>query len=202
MIGILCLGAALATAPPAPAREAIDAGTRVRLTFERDVDPLAPGRSGARTRRAGRVVAVSERTVTVAFDGHSRPVEFDKALVAALERSLGGRSRGKSIGRGAGIGLLAGVASGALIGLASGDDQCDEDAYLSFCNLSFSAGDKAAIYGILLGAAGTFGGAVVGATRGGERWERGATVFANDRVGVHLVPAGRRGAGIRVAVGF
>ena len=43
MIGILCLGAALATAPSAPAPEAIDPGTRVRLTFEGNADPIAPG---------------------------------------------------------------------------------------------------------------------------------------------------------------
>lgn len=201
MIGILCLGAALATAPSVPAREAIDPGSRVRLTFERDADPLGSGGRSARTRRAGTVVAVGDRTVTVAFDGHSRPVEFDKASVAALERSLGGRSRGKGAGRGAGIGLLAGAASGILVGLVSGDDPCDRDQFLG-CFLAFSAGEKAVMYGIALGSVGTIGGAVAGAARSGERWERGATVFANDRVGVHLVPAGRRGAGIRVAVGF
>ena len=203
MIGILCVAAALATAPSAPAPEAIDPGTRVRLTFEGDADPLAPGRSRARTRRAGRVIAVGDRTVTVAFDGHSRPVEFDQASVAGLERSLGGRPRGKGALRGAGIGLVAGVASGVLIGMASGDDQCNEDTdYLNFCNLAFSAGEKALIYGVGLGAVGTFGGAVAGASWSSERWERGATVFANGRVGVHVVPAGRRGAGVAVSLGF
>jgi len=201
MIGILCLGAALATAPRAPALEAIDPGTRVRLTFALDADPLAPGRARGETRRAGRVVAVGERTLTVAFDGHSRPVEFDKAAVLALERSLGGRSRGKGAGRGAGMGLVAGAATGVIVGLVSGDDPCHRDQFLG-CFLAFSAGEKAAMYGIALGAVGTIGGAVVGASRNGERWERGATVFANDRVGIHLVPAGHRGAGIRVAVGF
>jgi hypothetical protein len=203
MIGILCLGVALATAPAAPGTEAIDPGTRVRLTFEGDADPLLPGRSRARTRRVGRVIAVGDRTVTVAFDGHSRPVEFDQASIAGLERSLGGRPRGKGIARGAGIGLLAGVAGGVLIGLASGDDQCNRDMdVFNFCNLAFSAGEKAAIYGIALGAVGTIGGVVVGASRSSERWERGVTMFANPRVGVHLVPAGLRGAGMAVSLRF
>jgi hypothetical protein len=192
MIGILCLGAALATAPSAQAPEAIGSGTRVRLTFAPQADPLAPGRTGAATRRAGRVVAVGDRTLTVAFDGHSRPVEFDQASIIGLERSLGGRR--KPALRGAGIGLLAGVASGALIGVASGDDEP------SF--VYFTAGQKAAIYGIGLGVVGALGGAVVGASRGGERWERGATVFASGRVGVHVVPAGHRGAGMAVSLGF
>jgi hypothetical protein len=194
MIGILCLGAALATAPAAPGTEAIDPGTRVRLTFEGDADPLAPGRGGARTRRVGRVIVVGDRTVTVAFDGHSRPVEFDQASIAGLERSLGGRPRGKGAARGAGIGLLAGVAGGVLIGIASGDDERGL--------VAFSAGEKAAIYGIGLGALGTIGGAIVGASRSTERWERGAPVFAKGRVGVHVVPAGRRGAGMAVSLGF
>ena len=90
MIGILCLGAALAAAPAAP-EQVIDTGTRVRLTFEGDADPVAPRPGSPRTRRAGTVVAVGDRTLTVAFDGHSRPVEFDKASVAGLERGLGGR---------------------------------------------------------------------------------------------------------------
>lgn len=203
MIGTLCLGAALAIAPAAPGTEAIDPGTRVRLTFEGDADPLGPGRSGARTRRVGRVITVGDRTVTVAFDGHSRPVEFDQASIAGLERSLGGRPRGKGALRGAGIGLVAGVASGVLIGMASGDDSCNEDTdYFNFCNLAFSAGEKALIYGVALGGVGTIGGAIVGASTGSERWERGATVFAKGRVGVHVVRAGRRGAGVAVSLGF
>ena len=193
MIETLVLATALAAAPSPPTSEAIGSGTRVRLTFAGDADPLTPRRNGAKTRRTGTVMAVGDRMVTVAFDGHSRPVEFDKASVIGLERSLGGRSRGKGAGRGAGLGLLAGAASGILIGVASGDDQSGF--------LAFTAGEKAAIYGIVLGAVGTIGGAVVGASVSGERWERGATVFASERVGVHVVPAGR-GAGIAVSLGF
>jgi hypothetical protein len=201
MIGMLCLGVALATGPSAPAPEANGPGTRVRLTFARDADPLEPGRKGAGARRAGRVVHVGDRTVTMAFDGHAREVEVETASVVRLERSLGRRSRGKSAGRGAGIGLLAGVAGGVLVGLASGDDPCHRDQFLG-CFLAFSAGEKAAMYGIALGAVGTIGGAVAGASRTGERWERGATVFADEHIGVHIVPAGRRGAGVAVSLGF
>ena len=86
------------------------------------------------------------------------------------------------------------MTGGILIGLASGDDETGL--------LAFSAGEKALIYGVGLGAVGTFGGAVAGASWSSERWERGATVFANGRVGVHVVPAGRRGAGLAVSVGF
>jgi hypothetical protein len=201
MIAILCLGAVLATVPSAPEPQAIDAGTRVRFTFEGDADPLTPGRSERRTRRAGKVIAVGARTLTVAFDNHSRPVEFDKGSVVALERSLGERSRGERVGRGAVMGLLAGAATGIAIGLASGDDECDEDAYLNFCNLAFSASEKATIYGVALGVVGTVGGAVVGSGRG-ERWERTTTLFVNKRVGVHVIAAGQRGGRIAVSLGF
>jgi hypothetical protein len=199
MIGILCLGVALATAPAAPAPAApapaaIGSGTRVRLTFAPQADPLAPGRQGASTQRVGRVVAVGERTITMAFDGRSRPVEFDRASIIRVERSLGGRPRAKGVGRGLGIGLMVGVASGALIGVASGDD---EGGFINF-----SAGDKAAICGIGLGVVGALGGAVVGAMGSGERWERGAPVFASGPVGVHVVPAGGRGAGMALSLRF
>jgi len=193
MIGILCLGAALAAAPAAPAPAAIDPGTRVRLAFARDADPITPGRARG-TRRAGRVVEVGDRTFTVAFDGHPRPVEVEKASVLRLERSLGRRSRGQSALRAAGIGLLGGAVIGALVGLASGDDEC--------CFLNFSAGEKAVLYGTALGTIGTVGGALAGASSPSESWEPGAMVFGSSRVGVHLVPAGRRGAGMAVSLGF
>jgi hypothetical protein len=200
MIGILCLGAALAAAPTVPGYAVIDPGTRVRLTFQRDADPLASSRPDAGSPRAGRVVDVGDRTFTVDFDGHPRPVEVDKASVLRLERSLGRRSRGQSALRAAGIGLLAGAVTGAVVGLASGDDQCNPN--YSFCLFVFSAGEKAAFYGITLGTIGTLGGAVAGAASPSESWEPGAMVFGSPRVGVHLVPAGRRGAGVAVSLGF
>jgi len=196
MIGILCLGAALAAAPSAPGHAVIEPGTRVRLTFQRDADPLASSRADDGLRRAGRVVDVSDRTFTVAFDGHPRPVEVDKASVVRLERSLGRRSRGQSAVRAAGIGLLAGAVTGGVVGLASGDDSC------TGCFFEFSAGEKAAFYGITLGTIGTLVGAVAGASSPSESWEPGTMVFGSSRVGVHLVPAGRRGAGVAVSLGF
>lgn len=212
MLGILCLGAVLATAtvlPPVdgdPAIEPVAPGTRVRLTFARNADPLAPGHKGSGPRREGKIIDVGDRTLTMAFDGYPGPIEVETTSVLRLERSLGRRPRGKAALRGAGIGLLAGVTSGVLLGFASGDDRCphpeDPRSVNCFFFFGFSAGDKAAMYGIALGTLGTIGGAVVGAARSGERWERGATVFANERVGVRVLPAGRGGAGISVSVGF
>ncbi len=75
-------------------------------------------------------------------------VEKNREIVAV---QVSGKSY---ILRGAGIGLLAGIASGGSIGLASGNDPPGF--------LSMTAGDKAAIGGVLLGGVGLIVGTIAG----------------------------------------
>ncbi len=75
------------------------------------------------------------------------------------------RKKGK-IGKGAGIGALTGIATGALIGFVSGDDPDEiiDGGWLfgTYSSHGTSAGEKAAIWGVSLGAAGSIVGAVLG----------------------------------------
>ena len=72
-------------------------------------------------------------------------------------------ARGALEGLGIGGGIGAGI--GILAGLASGDDECSNEDE-GGCFLSFSAGDKAMIFGVLLGGLGGFVGLIVGAMKG------------------------------------
>ena len=71
-----------------------------------------------------------------------------------------GRGALEGIGIGGGIGILIGAGAG----LASGDDECGDESH--GCFLEFSAGEKAVIFGILLGGVGGVIGLVVGAAKG------------------------------------
>jgi hypothetical protein len=64
-----------------------------------------------------------------------------------------------STGRGMWIGALSGAGIGVIGGLASGDDRSNSN---SWCIPCFSAGEKAAVFGILSGLAGFGVGTVVG----------------------------------------
>lgn len=90
---------------------------------------------------------------------------------------------GRGALEGLGIGGGIGVGVGVLAGLASGDDECDsETSDHGGCWFSFSAGDKAMIFGVLLGGLGGFLGLVVGAMKGStiiyEQPSSGLTVRA------------------------
>jgi hypothetical protein len=74
------------------------------------------------------------------------------------------RSRGAAALRGSAIGLLAGAATGAVIGFLDGDDP--RNAFIQF-----SAGEKAALGGILLGAGGAAAGMLIGLAAPGQHWE-------------------------------
>jgi hypothetical protein len=64
---------------------------------------------------------------------------------------------------GLGIGSLIGLVGGAVIGFADGDDECDPNQE---CFLAFTAGEKAAITGVVFGGFGALIGLVAGALRG------------------------------------
>lgn len=79
--------------------------------------------------------------------------------IVRIEETSHGLGAAQGFGIGAGIGVL----TGAVIGLSSGDDECNDD---QFCIFEFSAGEKAVIAGIALGGLGGLIGLVVGAAKG------------------------------------
>lgn len=85
--------------------------------------------------------------------------------VSDLRVLRGPRSAGAGALRGAGYGLLVGGGAGVAIGLMSGDDPPDQW-------FAFTAEEKAAMMGVLLGAGGAVIGALIGVSAPGERWER------------------------------
>jgi len=72
-------------------------------------------------------------------------------------------SHGRGAVEGLGIGGGVGVLTGAVIGLASGDDACEPG---QDCVFAFSAGEKAVLGGVVLGAIGGGLGLIVGAMKG------------------------------------
>jgi hypothetical protein len=76
----------------------------------------------------------------------------------------GRRSGGRGFLRGAGFGLGVGAVTGGIIGFASGSDAPGI--------LSFTASEKAAMMGIVLGGGGVVVGGLVGALAPGDDWER------------------------------
>jgi hypothetical protein len=92
--------------------------------------------------------------------------------------------RGRGALDGALIGGLTGIAFGAVLGFAEGDDQCGD-----ICILRFSAEDKAALLGGMLGIVGGGAGAIVGAIAG----SRDVYVFGDSRE-VRITPNGPRGS--------
>lgn len=71
--------------------------------------------------------------------------------------------RGRGALEGLGLGIVIAGGTGALIGLASGDDECDPDRE---CFLAFTAGEKAVITGVVFGSLGGLLGLLVGVAFG------------------------------------
>lgn len=99
------------------------------------------------------------------------------------------QSRGAGAGRGALVGGAIGAGLGALIGFGSGNDEPGL--------LAFSAGDKAVLFGAVLGLAGAGIGSVAGAATGGQRWE---PVALHGGVGVMRMRGGAMA--VTYSVGF
>jgi hypothetical protein len=116
---------------------------------------------GARGRFA--VDEVSPDTLTLR-DPTGIVVRVPMTSVQKLSISRGRRSAGSAALRSAGIGFAFGAVTGATIGLVSGDDPPGG-------LITFSAGDKAMIAGVLLGGSGALLGGVIGLLAPGERWE-------------------------------
>jgi hypothetical protein len=98
---------------------------------------------------------------------------------------------GRGLLEGFGVGLLGGAAVGIALGLASGDDTCAPE---SFCLFQFTAGEKAALGGIVLGTVGLALGGVIGAIAGSRDFHERNTAYV-PRVTATLAP-GHAGGGL------
>jgi hypothetical protein len=142
----------------------------------------------------GQVVSAEDGTLVISLEGKAVEVTIPRAAVVQLDVSLG---RSKRSGRGVSAlgGMAIGGAAGMVVGLASGDDKCSPGEW---CLLTFSATDKAVMYGVPLAVLGGIIGALTGGGKG-ERWER-VQSSSSSKAKVTVRPLGRMG--LSVSVGF
>lgn len=116
----------------------------------------------------GEITSWTEDSVVLAL--HRSPTLRVLAVesIVRLDVSRGQRTRGMGALRKGAAGLVVGGLTGVVLGLATGGDAAE-------CSwVCFSAEDYAMIYGIMLGAPSALIGAVIGANRPGEAWQRHA----------------------------
>ena len=98
-----------------------------------------------------------------------------------------------SFPKGMGLGLAIGAGGGVLMGLASGDDPSNQF-------IAFSAGQKAAALGVLLGGTGAVIGLIAGASSWRDVWEPTEPAASAHR-DVTVVPfTTERGTGLRLGL--
>ncbi|MEJ7601696.1 MAG: hypothetical protein WKG01_27590 [Kofleriaceae bacterium] len=93
---------------------------------------------------------------------------------------------------GLGLGLAIGAGFGAVLGLASGDDQCERECYIAF-----TAGEKAVVGAIVFGTLGSGIGLIVGAIRG----SRSVYSFGRGHE-LHITPSGPPGSVVGATLAF
>jgi hypothetical protein len=106
---------------------------------------------------SGTHAARAERSAAglVVRTGSGQPIAWSE--IRAFEEV----SHGRGLLHGMGLGALIGAGTGIVVGLSSGDDECQD-----WCLVAFSAEEKAAYYALGLGGIGLIGGAVVGLLMG------------------------------------
>lgn len=156
---VLCAVLVLGTFSSAAAQEAsVATGSRVRLWTEVNEKGRPAG-----PRTMGQIAAWNSDSLILNPVGAGNRRSIPITSVSRMDVSRGQRSMGMGALRGGALGLIIGGATGMVLGYTSGDD----DSFL-FNRWQ----DKAAIFSVMLGTPGTLVGAVVGANRPGERWER------------------------------
>ena len=156
-------------------------GMRVRIRAPSSSESLL----GERT-WVGSVLSVRSDTLLLQVTKGGDSVVVLVPKIARLEISSG---RSAHTLKGAGIGLLAGASAGAFLGLLSGDDRSGL--------LSFTAGEKAVVFGLVFGVLGVPFGALIGSIRT-DHWEE----IPLGRLQVTITPAHSGGLRLGVAVSF
>lgn len=137
-----------------------------------------------------RVTQTPTGTVLVADNGVPTPL--------ASVDTIDDESRLLGAAQGLGLGFLLGAGAGIAIGFAAGDDPpCDVSGHVCDLNPPDTAGNKAALGGIVLGVLGGLVGAIVGTVRGQhDVWHRGPPAPAP------LRPTGPPGSVVGLSVAF
>lgn len=155
-----CAWAALAlvffpgTAVSAAGQATAELGSRVRVTVP--AQGLRRAEGTLQDTAGGSLVVVMQETHEVRA--------FDLESVTRLDVLAGTK---RPILKDGGIGLLTGAVMGGFIGLTSGDDECS-----GWCIMTFTAEEKAAMFGALFGVIGGLTGLVIGATQHVDAWKR------------------------------
>jgi hypothetical protein len=164
------------------AREGLRPGDRVRVTT------VNPDSSMGTRRATGVVQSLAEDHLTVAW-GNGRRSTLTNAEISRLDVSMGAKPY---VWRGMGLGLLGGVVVGAAIGAVR---------YERSDFLDFGIGVEMLGHAVIVGAAGTVVGGVIGAMGRRERWSRLEPRVDPQRIGVEPM-LGRHARGVRVVMRF
>jgi hypothetical protein len=143
---------------------ALTAVTTTACTHQRDFRTL-PDAAGRQVTVATQNGAEVEAHVDVSSVGYGLRLPDGQVLPFEQVREVVAVKRGRGALEGLGLGALGGAGLGVVMGLASGDDQCDEDGH-NWCILTFTAEEKAVLFGFMMGSLGGLIGLVAGAIRG------------------------------------
>ena len=174
---------------PCAAQE-ISPGTRVRIK--------AP--SIAEHRVIGTVVTIGADTLTLRTKRQVAPLAIPFASVTEFEVT---RGKKRNVGKGAVIGVIVGGLSGAIIGYSTGDDPpgrfsptSGTPSYIG--DIRLTKKQQAMVLGILGSLGGLGWGALIGALKTTDRWEKASL----DRLRVGLVPQRRGGLALSTSFSF
>lgn len=146
-------GPAARVAVPHPVGPVVRPGDRVRL------QPRGPGVPATTGRWLG-TDGGQARVEVLGAHGRTDTAVVSLAGVASLERSTG---RGSKLGTGLAVGAFLGLVAGVSAGLLEGDDPPGF--------MSYSAGDKALLYGLSGAGLGGLVGMVIGSTIKSDHWQ-------------------------------
>jgi len=173
---------------PCAAQE-VSPGTRVRITAT----------SIAEHRIVGTILTIGADTLTLRTkrkvapfmlksNGQAETLAIPFASVTKLEVI---RGKKRNVVKGAGIGVVVGGLSGVVYGFSEGDDPPGGI-------LEWTAKEKAAMLGIMGSLSGVVLGALIGALKTTDQWEKAPL----DRLRVGLIPLHQGGILLSASVGF
>ena len=107
----------------------------------------------------GPLLEVSDSSIAILSKGEPKSIPSNSIKNIKFKRTA-------SVGRGAALGGLTGFFVGLVIGLASGDDECPPG---QTCYFQTTAGEKGLAGGLVLSAAGSIVGVIIGATSSAQK---------------------------------